>query len=64
MTIQENARFTVYRLVGEYDPANENLWDIARAIKNAYNINAINIEEVKMLGYNASRLTVDEILTA
>lgn len=64
MTIQENARFTVYRLVSEYNPQDGNLWDIAKAIKSAYNINAISLAELKMLGYNTSRLTVEEILTA
>ena len=64
MTIQENARFVVYRLVSEYNPHDGNLWDIAKAIKTAYNINAISITELEMLGYNASRLTAEEILTA
>lgn len=64
MTVQENARFVVYRLVSEYDPQDGNLWDIAKAIKTAYNINAISITELEMLGYNTSRLTVEEILTA
>lgn len=64
MTIQENARFTVYRLVSEYDPQNGNLWDIARSIRTAYNINAVTKAEVEMLGYNISRLTFEEIMTA
>lgn len=64
MTIQENARFTVYRLVSEYNPQDGNLWDIAKAIQTAYNINAISLAELKMLGYNTSRLSVEEILTA
>lgn len=64
MTVQENARFTVYRLVTDYNPQDENLWEIARAIRNAYNINAINEPEVKMLGYNLSRLSFEEIMTA
>lgn len=64
MTIQENARFTVYRLVSEYNPQDGNLWDIAKAIKTAYNINAISLAELEMLGYNTSRLTVEEILAA
>ena len=64
MTIQENARFTVYRLVSEYNPQDGNLWDIAKAIKTAYNINAISLAELEMLGYNTSRLTVKEILAA
>ena len=64
MSVQENARFTVYRLVNEYDPKNGDLWDIARAIKNAFKLGAISEPEVEMLGYNCSRLTMDEILTA
>ena len=64
MTIQENARFTVYRLTTEYDPQNGDLWDIARAIKTAYSIKAISKPEAEMLGYNLSRLSFDEIMTA
>lgn len=64
MTIQENARFTVYRLTTEYNPQDGNLWDIAKMIRTAYNINAINKAEVKMLGYNLSRLTFEEIMNA
>lgn len=64
MTIQENARFTVYRLVTEYNPQDGNLWEIARTIKNAYNINAISEPEVEMLGYNLSSLSFEEIMTA
>lgn len=64
ITIQENTRFAVYELVSEYDPQDGNLWDIVKAIKTAYNINAISIGELEMLGYNVSRLTVEEILTA
>ena len=64
MTIQENARFTVYRFVTEYDPQNGDLWEIAKAIKNAYKLGAINEPEVEMLGYNLSRLTFEEIMNA
>ena len=64
MSIQENARFTVYRLTTEYNPQDGNLWDIARSIKTAYNIGAISKPEVEMLGYNLSRLSFEEIMTA
>lgn len=62
MTVHENVRFTVYRLVKEYNPQDGQLWNIARTIKNAFTINAISEAEVKMLGYNLSRLTFEEIM--
>ena len=64
MTLQQNARFTVYRMVEEYNPQNGNLWDIAKMIKHAYEINAIKEHEVRLLGMNAAHLTFDEIMTA
>jgi hypothetical protein len=64
MTLQANARFTVYRLVDEYNPQDNNLWEIAKAIRNAFIIKAISKAEVEMLGYNLSRLTVEEIMNA
>ena len=64
MTLHENARFTVYRLVSEYNPQDGNIWEIAKAIKTAFIIKAINEVEVEMLGYNLSRLTVEEIMNA
>mgnify|MGYP003288165153 CR=1 FL=1 len=66
MTIQENARFTVYRLASEYMENIDSiyLWDLAKMIKNAFNIGAISKPEVEMLGYNLSRLTFDEIMNA
>lgn len=64
MTLQENARFTIYRLVDEYNPQDSNLWEIAKAIRNAFIIKAISKAEVEMLGYNLSRLTLEEIMNA
>lgn len=66
MTIQENARFTVYRLTTEYIENIDSiyLWDLAKMIKTAFNIGAITKSEVEMLGYNLSRLTFDEIMNA
>lgn len=65
MTVRENARFTVYRLTSEYiHHQGGNLWDIAKMIRTAYKINAINEAEVRMLGYNLSRLTFEEIMNA
>lgn len=63
MTIKENARFTVYRLVDEYNPQNGNLWDIAKMIKNAFHINAIQEWEVERFCY-ILRITFDEVMTA
>lgn len=66
MTIQENARFTVYRLANEYMENIDSiyLWDLAKMIRTAFNIGAITEHEVKMLGYNLSRLTFEEIMNA
>jgi len=64
MTLQANARFTVYRLVNEYNPQDNNMWEIAKAIRNAFIIKAISEAEVEMLGYNLSRLTIEEIMNA
>lgn len=66
MTIQENARFTVYRLADEYLENIDSiyLWDLAKMIKNAYIINAITKTEAIQLGHNLSRLTFEEIMSA
>lgn len=64
MSLHDNARFTVFRLTTEYNPQDGNLWEIAKAIKTAYNINAISKAEVEMLGYNLSRLSFEEIMEA
>jgi len=40
------------------------LWEIAKAIRNAFIIKAISKAEVEMLGYNLSRLTLEEIMNA
>ena len=66
MTIQENARCTVYRLTNEYMENIDSiyLWDLAKMIRTAFSIGAITKPEVEMLGYNLSRLTFDEIMNA
>lgn len=64
MTIQENARFTVYQMVSDYTKnKHENLWDIAKAVKTAYNIGAISEGETGML-CNSLHITFNEMMTA
>ena len=62
MTIQENARFTVFRLTSEYleDIDSIYLWDLVKMIKNAFNINAINEAELENLCYNL-HVTKEEV---
>lgn len=57
MTVQENARFTVYHMVSENK---EYLWNIAKAIQTSLKINAITSGEAEMLCNNL-KITMKEM---
>ena len=64
MTIEENIRFTVYQMVSDYTSnKHENLWNIAKAVKTAYNIGAVSKGETEMLCNNL-HLTFEEMMSA
>lgn len=70
MTIHENARFTVSRLVTEYSYEDRkngsnkySYWDILATIRHAYEINALKGHEVERY-CREMHCTFDEVMTA
>lgn len=64
MTINENARFTVYQYVQSYvDRICNDYWGTIKAIKTALKIQAITTGEAEML-CNNMHITFEEMMTA